>query len=78
MDNRNKNQHYVPQYYFRSFSNDGNSIVMMRRKNGHVAPTSGIVGQSSDDWFYGDAAVEDKMTERDTPYSRNRRPPKFE
>ncbi|TDR73356.1 DUF4238 domain-containing protein [Paludibacterium purpuratum] len=71
--NRNKNQHYVPQYYFRFFSPDGNSIRILLRKNGRVTPPAAIHSQSSGDYFYGDQSVENDITNYDTKYSYNHR-----
>ncbi|UPG92832.1 DUF4238 domain-containing protein [Luteibacter aegosomatissinici] len=72
LDNRNRNQHYVPKYYFRCFSLDEKSIQLMLRKTGKVVPKpASIDKQSSDWWFYGDAATEDAMSAFDGPYSEN-------
>lgn len=48
------NQHFVPQFYFRFFSNDGKSICMLNRKNGNAVNTAQIEGQASKKYFYGE------------------------
>jgi hypothetical protein len=46
-----KNQHYVPQFYFKFFSNDGKNICIfnINNKNHFVGP---FKNQSSKDYFY--------------------------
>lgn len=57
-----RNQHYVPQFYFRRFSND-DSIRVMVRKTGYIPPTAAsISGQASKSFFYGSAEVEKTIT----------------
>ncbi|MDN5503230.1 MAG: DUF4238 domain-containing protein [Comamonas sp.] len=58
-----KNQHYVPQRYFRMFSSDGSSIRTLRISDGKIIPTASIKGQSSKSWFYGDADIEKKLSQ---------------
>ncbi|KHS70947.1 hypothetical protein RC77_05385 [Pectobacterium brasiliense] len=72
-ENRNKNQHYVPENYFLEFSKDGSSVCGLFKKNGKTHKNISFGGQSSDHWFYGDAEREDKITEFDTKYCDNRR-----
>lgn len=69
---RNKNQHYVPENYFIEFSKDGSSICALFKKSGKTEENVSFKEQSSDDWFYGDAEQEDKITEFDTRYFNNR------
>lgn len=57
------NQHYVPQFYFRFFSNDGKRISVLNRKNGNLIPFAPIKGQASKSYFYGDAKVEQTISE---------------
>lgn len=71
--NRNRNQHYVPENYFVEFSKDGSSICGLFKKSGKVKSRISFRGQSSGDWFYGDAEREEKITEFDTKYFKNRR-----
>lgn len=58
-----KNQHYVPQFYFRRFSKDERSICTLVRANGRVILEAPIKGQSSKDWFYGDVETEEALGE---------------
>ncbi|HAS6934152.1 hypothetical protein CFG65_23875 [Vibrio parahaemolyticus] len=53
-----QNQHYVPQYYLRNFSNDGISIRMLLKKQGKVIKNVTIDNQASDNNFYGDHEIE--------------------
>lgn len=56
---KKSNQHYVPQFYFRLFSNDGKSICVFNRKNGTHCPAASIKGQASKHKFYGSKEIED-------------------
>lgn len=71
--NRNRNQHYVPENYFKEFSMDGSSICALFKKNGKLETKVAIGGQSSGEWFYGDAGREEEVTIFDTKYFKNRR-----
>lgn len=57
-----ENQHYVPQYYFRFFSNNGKSISLINKSTGKLVTTASIKGQASKSYFYGDKVVEDSIT----------------
>lgn len=70
-DQKPQNQHYVPQYYFRCFSDDGNSICMLLRKKGKVIYPTAIDTQSSKNNFYGNNEVEAKITDFDIKYAKN-------
>jgi hypothetical protein len=49
-----KNQHYVPQFYLRAFSFDGGkSTALLNLKQNKVISAGKIVGQCSEDYFYG-------------------------
>lgn len=63
-----ENQHFVPQYYFRFFSKDQKSVSLLRKTNGTVVKTAPIKGQASKSYFYGDAAVERKITEIESSF----------
>ena len=58
----NKNQHYIPQYYFRFFNEGGDNISLLLRRDGRTIDRAPIRGQSSKNYFYGDAAVERQIT----------------
>lgn len=66
--NDKQNQHFVPQYYFRNFSNDGKSIRMLLKKTGRIVKNTAIDNQASDDNFYGSIATEEDVTAFDTMY----------
>jgi len=57
------NQHYVPQFYFRFFSDDGKRIGVLNRKNGKLIEFAPIKGQASKSYFYGDANIEQALSE---------------
>ncbi|RJG13026.1 DUF4238 domain-containing protein [Pseudomonas cavernicola] len=59
---KKSNQHYVPQFYFRLFSNDGKSICVFNRKNGKSCPSASIKGQASKHKFYGSEEIEDAFS----------------
>lgn len=48
-----KNQHYVPQFYLRNFSEDERSLKKAVLSSGKVFETSSIRGECSKDYFYG-------------------------
>ncbi|MEZ8321484.1 DUF4238 domain-containing protein [Vibrio splendidus] len=64
------NQHYVPQFYFRYFSENGKSIELLNRKSGKVVSGAPIKGQASKKYFYGDKAVEDALSRIETHFCR--------
>lgn len=48
----NKNQHYVPKFYFRSFSKDGKTICTLNLDREKFIENSTIRGQCSKPYFY--------------------------
>lgn len=58
-----KNQHYVPQRYFRMFSQDGKSIRALKLSDGVIIPSASIKGQASKAWFYGDKDIESRLAQ---------------
>lgn len=58
-----KNQHFVPQYYFRFFSNDKKFIPLIRLADGKIVPTASIRDQASKSYFYGDKDMEERISE---------------
>ena len=50
----NKNQHFVPQFHLRRWSQDGRSIHVLHLASGRVIPKSSIKGQCSKAYLYGD------------------------
>lgn len=63
------NQHYVPQFYFRFFSNDKKSICVLHRKNGSVFPSASIKGQASRHNFYGGEDIENLLSKLEMEFS---------
>lgn len=57
------NQHYVPQFYFRYFSENGKSICVLNRDTGKAIESASIKGQASKKHFYGDSNIEDRLSE---------------
>jgi Protein of unknown function (DUF4238) len=76
------NQHYVPQFYFRGFSNTGKSICVLNRTSGATIDCAPIKGQASKKYFYGDSGAESEMEKVDGLFSsairRLRERPNFE
>lgn len=50
---KKKNQHYVPQFYLRNFSNDEKSLNLFNISNKKIIIGDSIRNQCSDDYFYG-------------------------
>lgn len=63
------NQHYVSQFYFRYFSQDGKSICVLNRKDGCTFQSAPIKGQASKNYFYGDAETEQVLSEMEREFS---------
>lgn len=63
-----ENQHFVPQYYFRFFSENKKSISLLNRATGKTVATAPIKGQASKSYFYGDAKVESAITEVESSF----------
>lgn len=59
---KKKNQHFVPQFYFRFFSADGKSISLIKKKDGECKSVAPIRSQSSGSFFYGSVDVEDALS----------------
>lgn len=57
-----RNHHYVPQFFFRRFSQDGKRICCVLRKGGKYIPDASIKGQACKAWFYGNAEIEDALS----------------
>lgn len=65
----NANQHYVPQFYFRYFSDNGRSINVILKDAGNTVPNASIKGQASKRYFYGDSSAEERMKRLDGLYA---------
>jgi len=57
------NQHYVPQFYFKYFSENKKSICVLNRATGKLIETAPIKGQASKKYFYGDTEIEQALCE---------------
>jgi len=64
-----KNQHFVPQYYFRNFSIDKKSINIILKGNGKTIQNAPIKGQCSKNNFYGDIEIEDMFSKIEAQHS---------
>jgi hypothetical protein len=53
-----ENQHFVPQFYFRKFSNDCRSICALLTSSGRTIPRASIKGQCARKNFYGSKELE--------------------
>ena len=51
---QSKNQHYVPRFYLRNFSEDGHGIRTFNLSSGKVIPHAKLKCQCSKDYFYGE------------------------
>lgn len=72
MSTAKKNQHYVPQFYLRNFSYDGNKkeIGVFNIPNSIYVKRSPIKTQASKDFFYGkDGSIENKLSIREGKYA---------
>ena len=56
-----KNQHYVPQYYFRYFNDKQKFISLLLVNDKRIINKCSISDQSSLPYFYGDSEVENKI-----------------
>jgi hypothetical protein len=63
------NQHYVPQFYFRYFSQNGKSICVLNRNNGLTIKSASIKDQASKNYFYGDEKIEQTLSEMEKLFS---------
>ena len=58
---KKKNQHYVPQYYFKFFNGRQAFISVLLVSKGKVIPSSSVADQASKSYFYGDADIENEV-----------------
>lgn len=56
-----KNQHYVPQYYFKYFNNQQRFISILLVNDKKIINKSSVADQASLPYFYGDSDVEDRI-----------------
>lgn len=62
MSNR-KNHHFVPQFYFRRFSQDDRSICVLTKATGQLIEKASIKSQASRNNFYGSDELESALGE---------------
>jgi hypothetical protein len=54
-----KNQHFVPRFYFKLFSNNEGLIDLLLISSGEIKNSAPIKSQCSKDYFYGSTEIED-------------------
>lgn len=54
-----KNQHFLPQFYFKNFSTNKKTINLILRRSGKIIKKASIKGQCSKSYFYGTEEIED-------------------
>ena len=68
-----KNQHFVPQYYFRFFSENDTHISSILKRDGRLIPAASIRGQCAGDNFYGSKELESFFSTLESKHSRAHR-----
>jgi hypothetical protein len=63
------NQHFVPQFYFRYFSENKKSICVLNRKNGKPINNASIKEQASKKHFYGAKEIENDLSKIEGEFS---------
>lgn len=53
-----KNQHFLPQYFFKNFSTNKKTINLILRKSGKIIKNASIKNQCSKSYFYGAGDIE--------------------
>lgn len=66
----NKNQHFIPKYYFRQFSNDEKTINLIQKENGQVRKKISIKGQCSKKYFYGKNEEDKEITKYESKHKQ--------
>ena len=57
---KKKNQHYVPKFYLRNFSDEGRNISLYNFNNDRFIPTASIKNQACSNFFYGEDEIIEK------------------
>ena len=57
------NQHFVPRFYFRNFSEDGARIHLLHRSSGRTIINAPIRGQCVKQRLYGSADMELRLSQ---------------
>lgn len=64
------NQHFVPQFYFKNFSNGSRQISLLLNECGRVINNAPIKGQCSKKNFYGSQEIESQFSSLEANYSK--------
>jgi hypothetical protein len=63
----NRDQHFVPQFYLRGFSEDQGSISLLNLKRRKIVDRASIAGQCQEDHLYGvDSALDKALGDMET------------
>lgn len=65
-----KNQHFLPQYFFKNFSINKKTINLILRRSGQIIKNASIKGQCSKSYFYGTTEIEDLFSTIEGDHSR--------
>lgn len=65
-----KNQHFLPQYFFKYFSSNKKTINLILRKTGKIIKNASIKGQCSKNNFYGEEKIENLFSKIEGDHSR--------
>lgn len=65
-----KNQHFVPQYYFRNFSKGERCIHALLKQSSTIVYNAGIKGQCAKRKFYGPPEIETVFEKLDTRHNK--------
>ena len=64
------NQHFVPRFYFKNFSEDSSRIHLLHMANDRIIFNAPIKGQCARRKFYGPPEIEGSLSQLDAGYSR--------
>ena len=59
---QNKNQHYIPKFYFKQFSQNGKTICVFNISKELSIENAPITGQCSKDYFYSKNIEVEKLS----------------
>lgn len=65
-----KNQHFLPQYFFKYFSSNKKTINLILRKTGKIINNASIKGQCSKNNFYGEEKIENLFSKIEGEHGR--------
>ena len=64
------NHHFVPQFYFRYFSEDGSQIHLLHRASERIIPNAPIKGQCVKRRFYGPEEIKRSISQMEGKHSK--------